>query len=385
MVANSWYLRARPRTAVWIACLVGGSVLTSPDSGLAQSSLDLTIHGVGLSIGDSRQLTGLRLNFRDRSLERVDGINATLWTPYEPAKGVVNGLALGVPLTGGHQLNGLIVGLGASADDAIRGIAIAPVGLGAGTLLRGIMLAGIGLGTGGRIQGISIAGIGGGSGQGIDGLMVAGIGWGSGGDVHGVMIAGLGGGGGGRLEGVSIAGLGTGAGGGVAGVTIAGLGLGTGGDLSGLSIGGLGAGAGGRVTGVTIGGIGVGAGGDIRGLTIAGVGVGSGGHLRGVTIAGLGAGAAGIDGLVVAGLGGGAENISGAVLALGYVKVIDGSLRGATVSAVNDVRGIQHGLTIGVFNYARVLRGVQLGVLNLATNNPWPFRILPLVNVHLHQ
>jgi hypothetical protein len=380
---HSWRRRGAQRAAVWITGVLA-AILATATPGTAQSSLDLTVHGVGLSIGDSRRLTGLRLNFRDRALQRVDGINATLWKPYEPAKGVVNGLALGLPLTGGRELNGLTLGVGASADDGVRGIAITPAGVGAGKLLRGVMLAGVGLGTGGRIEGISIAGVGAGSGQGIDGLVVTGIGWGSGGDVRGVMIAGLGGGSGGHLEGVSIAGLGTGAGEGVTGVTIAGLGLGTGGDLSGLSIGGLGAGAGGRVTGVTLAGIGVGAGGDIRGLTIAGIGVGSGGHLQGLTIAGVGAGAAAIDGLLIAGLGAGAENITGLVLASGYTKVIDGSLRGATVSAVNDVRGIQHGLTIGVFNYARKLQGVQLGVLNWANNNPWPFRLLPLLNVHLH-
>jgi hypothetical protein len=53
------------------------------------------------------------------------------------------------------------------------------------------------------------------------------------------------------------------------------------------------------------------------------------------------------------------------------------------VSAVTDVRGIQHGVTIALYNYARVLRGVQLGLLNWAQNNPAPFRLLPLLNLHL--
>ncbi|HVD61214.1 MAG TPA: hypothetical protein VNC11_10125, partial [Gemmatimonadaceae bacterium] len=61
---------------------------------LAAQSLDLTVHDVGLSIGDSRRVTGLRLNYRDRRMERVDGVNITLWSPYRDNHGVVNGLAL---------------------------------------------------------------------------------------------------------------------------------------------------------------------------------------------------------------------------------------------------------------------------------------------------
>ena len=53
---------------------------------LAQDSrsLDLTVDGVGLSIGDSRRVTGVRLNFRDRDLQEVNGnarasVPSSLW------------------------------------------------------------------------------------------------------------------------------------------------------------------------------------------------------------------------------------------------------------------------------------------------------------------
>src|SRR3712207_9415329 len=71
-----------------------------------------------ICIGDCRRVVGLRLNYRDARLERVDGINATIWTPYEPMRGVVNGIALGLPATGAGEINGLALGLfGVGAAD----------------------------------------------------------------------------------------------------------------------------------------------------------------------------------------------------------------------------------------------------------------------------
>ena len=52
-------------------------------------SVDLTINNVGISIGDSRRVTGLRLNYRDREMREVHGINATIWMPYRDSRGDV--------------------------------------------------------------------------------------------------------------------------------------------------------------------------------------------------------------------------------------------------------------------------------------------------------
>src|SRR5439155_680877 len=43
--------------------------------------VDLAIHNTGLSIGNSTTFTGLRLNWRDYRLDRIHGINVTLWKP----------------------------------------------------------------------------------------------------------------------------------------------------------------------------------------------------------------------------------------------------------------------------------------------------------------
>jgi hypothetical protein len=74
--------------------------------------LDLTVNHVGVGIGDVPRVIGLRLNYRDRAMQRVDGVNATIWTPYgEGGTGEVRGLALGVPATGAARVYGIATGI----------------------------------------------------------------------------------------------------------------------------------------------------------------------------------------------------------------------------------------------------------------------------------
>lgn len=46
-----------------------------------------------ISIGNYPDVAGLRFNFRDRNLERVRGMNLTIWQPHEPVTGTVTGTA----------------------------------------------------------------------------------------------------------------------------------------------------------------------------------------------------------------------------------------------------------------------------------------------------
>lgn len=337
-----------------IPCLVSVALalLVAHPFRAAAQSVDLTVNQAGLSIGDSRDVRGVRLNFRDRRLERVDGVNATVWFPHEPARGRVRGVALGLPATGGHRIEGIgaaVVGI--SASGSLRGLHVAGLGVGAGDAVEGITIGGLGVGTGGRVRGLTVGGIGVGSGGGVTGITVGGIGVGSGGHVRGLTVAGVGVGGGGSTTGISIAGIG----------------IGTGGDVHGISLAGIGVGSGGDVTGLTIAGIGIGAGGTLRGLAVGGVGVGAP-TMRAITVA----------------LAAGGTDVQGVVVAPVYFRVDsdDGRarVRGLSVSAFNHVKGEQLGLSLGLFNYARVLNGVQLGVLNYAANNPPGLRLLPLLN-----
>ncbi|GIV59400.1 MAG: hypothetical protein KatS3mg043_0489 [Rhodothermaceae bacterium] len=326
-------------------------LLIFPAATMAQG-LDLTAGGVGLGLGDVPRVTGIRLNYRDRHLERVNGLNVTLWYPYHPAGGTVNGVAVGLPLTGARRVHGLTLGLaGASADER----------------LTGIMVGGIGLGSGEDITGLGLAAAVIGSGRDITGLMVGGFGVGSGRNLSGVMAASFGVGAGGNLTGLFAGGFGVGAGGDVQGIVLGGLGVGTGGNLTGIALGGLGVGTGGNLTGIALGGL----------------GVGTGGNLTGIALGGLGVGASRVEGALVAGVAAGAGEMTGLALAPGYFNLgRDGLFRGLAVSAFNHIRGEQRGLTIGLFNYARRLYGLQIGLLNYAGNNPKGLRLLPLVNLH---
>lgn len=319
------------RARALVPFILAGFLL--PTTARAQG-IKLAVGDVGLGIGDVPRLDGLRLNFRDRDLELVRGINATLWTPYEDAEGVVKGLALGLPLTGAAEIKGLALGAGVGVERTFTGIGLAPIGFGAGDRIRGIGVGGVGIGSGGD------------------------------------------------LEGLMLGGVGLGAGGRITGIAIGGVGVGSGGDLSGIAIGGVGVGSGGSITGIAVGGIGVGSGGDVSGIAIGGVGVGAGGELRGLAIGGVGVGAPRISGVVLTGVAGGGQDVRGLVVAPAYFKIEDGgTLRGVSVSAFNDVRGSQRGLSIGLLNIADELHGLQVGVLNIARNKK-SFSVLPLLNYH---
>ena len=304
----------RIQAALLSALTVAGS---APSLG-AQDTAPTVAHSTRapISIGNYPRVDGLRLNFRDRALERVRGINATIWNPHEPATGVVTGVALGLPITGAGELRG--IGLGA-------------LGVSANGLLRGIAIGGVGVGSGGGVHGVAIGGIGVGSGGNLDGIMVGGIGAGGGGNARGLLL------------------------------------------------GGIGTGVGGSMRGISIGGIGTGAGGGITGLTISGIGTGSGGTIRGVSVAGVGIGAPRIEGLFIAAAVG-AQDARAIVLAPALFRIEPGgTFTGGSLSAVNYVRGTQRGLSIGIVNYARSLHGAQIGVVNIIANQKsHPF--LPIAN-----
>ncbi len=189
----------------------------------------------GIGFGDVPRLDGLRFNFRDRALERLRGVNVTLWQQHEESRGAVYGLALGLPTTGAWDLHGIGVGAGVSAGQDLSGLALGGLGVGVGGEARGLLLGGIGAAA------------------------------------------------------------------------------------SGVAIGGL------------------------------GVGIGSG---------------------------------RGLVIAPGYFKVDeDGTFRGLSVSAYNDVRGTQRGVAIGILNIASELHGWQIGLINIARNKG-SFSVLPLMNHH---
>ena len=303
-----------------------------------------------ISIGDYPDVAGIRINFRDRNLGHVNGVNITVWTPYEPMSGRVRGIALGLPVTGAEDITGFatgLLGLGASRD--FTGIGIAPVGIGAGNRVKGIVVGGIGVGTGGSLEGV----------------VIGGIGAGAGGDAKGIILGGIGAGVAGRMTGLAAGLIGVGAGGGGKGVILGGVGAGIGGDFEGIGIGG----------------VGIGVGGNVRGLLIGGIGLGVGGTMRGIAIGGIGVGASELIGFAAGGIGVGAHDARALVLTPGFFRIENGgSFRGVSINAAGSmIKGTQHGIVIGLFNYARRLDGMQVGLINIIDESK-AHRVLPFVN-----
>ena len=298
-------------------------------------AINLRIHRVGLSLGNSAVHTGLRLNWSDAGIERINGINVTIWKPGEPLTGTVNGLALGVAGPGAARINGIAIGLG---------------GVVTRRLMRGIAIGGLGVVSNGDIRGISLAGLGAVANHDFSGLGLAGLG----------VVAN------GSFEGIGISGLGTVANGDFKGFGFGVVGTVANGNMTGVAIGGVGAVTNGYFAGIGIGGVGMVANRGITGIAIGGIGVASDGVLRGGALAGYMVRVREVHGF------------SAAVL-----RVKTNTLRGVSIAGFNQVRRMQVGLSIGLLNYARELHGAQIGVLNIAGNNRWPWRVLPFLNLHL--
>lgn len=293
-------------------------LLSLPFSFIFSQSLDLPSKNWGLSIGNSEYFNGVRINFSDYYVEEINGLNITFWRSDENKHSTYNGLSLGVWGPQGGSFNGIqLGGLGVAAEDELNGFSFALLGAGAGNKISGITFGGLGVGAGGSVTGINFGG----------------------------------------------------------------LGVGSGGNLTGINIGGLGVGAGGNMTGINFGLLGVGAGGDVTGVSIGGIGAGCGGTMTGLVIGGVGAGAPRIEGVALGGVGVGGTDITGAALAIGMVRLENGGdLTGFALSGVNYIKGYQTGLSIGLFNYAQHLTGVQLGILNFIEDNPVLLKVMPLIN-----
>lgn len=290
-------------------------------------ALNLAINDVGVGIGDTKRTTGVRFNFGDRCLQTANGINATLFPPFTAA-GTVNGLALGLPLTGSSQLRGVGVGVGLFFGTP------SPERTGA---VSGLLLGGIATVSESPAYG----------------LLVGGLGAGVGADVTGVVLGG----------GTAV----TTAGG--RGLLVGGVVAGTGGPSTALLAGGLASGTTGRLRGAALSFGAVGVKKQLVGLGVGGVGVGSREAIWGVAVGGGAVGSRHLTGLGAAG---------------GYLHILKGgTLRGVGIAAANHVRGTQRGLTIGLLNYARELHGVQIGLLNIARNNSFWTTILPVLNFNL--
>ncbi len=194
------------------------------------------------------------------------------------------------------------------------------------------------------------------------------------------------------ITGINFGGLGpVSAKGDVLGVSAAFLGVYSDRDIKGINVGGVAVGSERRVLGLNAGGLGVFSKEGIAGLS-AGLIIGSSADIAGVNV-GVGC----ISDATIAGIT--ADFFTKAnkqygldVSLLNFTADMTGlsvsglwsygnKLQGLSVSLLtNIVDEQQKGVSVGAVNYAKGLKGVQFGLLNIVASNPFPFRILPLMN-----
>lgn len=99
----------------------------------------------GISIGNSHQFTGIRINFADEGVKRVSGLNITFWFKYaKNQEAIYKGINLGTFVGGNSSqyVNLGLIGAGAAHKN-----------------ISGINVGGIVVGSGGDINGLSIGGL----------------------------------------------------------------------------------------------------------------------------------------------------------------------------------------------------------------------------------
>ncbi len=385
-----------------LALLISLCPLVAPaqnDSTSSGTGFNLGTGGYGISFGNSPRHTGLRFNWSDNCLEEINGVNVTLWKPGECVTGAVNGLAVGVIAPAADEFNGIAIGIGGvMAKSRLSGISFGGLGVVSEGDITGITLAGLGTVSKGDLQGISIGGLGCVSQGSIVGGSFALLGLVGKGDVTGISIGGLGTVAGGTMTGMNFGGLGLVGKEGMYGVNIGGMGTVSQGVVGGLNFGGLAIVGQQGVAGVNLSGMAivategsagflnlsglavVGLGG-IYGVSVAGAGIVSKNDIAGLnlTIGDLRTDGS-IAGLSVAGYRTKADRLTGIGITLVTTQV--GEMQGAVTGVYNRFDRSMSGLSIGFVNDAASLFGVQLGFINIADNNPFPFRVLPILNVH---
>jgi hypothetical protein len=127
-------------------------------SGRNGKALNIPFRKYGLSIGNSKNFNGIRINIVDNAVQHVNGVNLTGWTNDYGKNEVVNGLHLGIIPTA-RLSHAVTIGLFGTGVEHINGLVYGTVAIGSKTI-NGISLAGFVNSSAGNISGISMAGIG---------------------------------------------------------------------------------------------------------------------------------------------------------------------------------------------------------------------------------
>ncbi len=154
-------------------------------------ALNFPTKKVGISIGNSYEFTGIRINLADKNVKTINGLNITFWFKYcKNMNAVVNGISLGIiPTAGTMQFVNLGL-LGVGAANNLNGVSVGGIVIGSGGNINGFSLSGLitmADGDNSVVSGVAISGISIGAHKAINGLALGGIAvFTDGGDINGV-------------------------------------------------------------------------------------------------------------------------------------------------------------------------------------------------------
>jgi hypothetical protein len=124
------------------------------------TALNLPFRKYGISIGNSYEFNGLRINFSDKKVQKINGLNFSIWTRFKRDYNndqVVNGISAGVLTTAKRMQAVNLFLIGALSFQSLNGISFGGIGLGSGKV-NGLCVSGIYL-QGGDVDGLSLSGL----------------------------------------------------------------------------------------------------------------------------------------------------------------------------------------------------------------------------------
>lgn len=210
---------------------------TVPEPPASHHALRLTVGGVGLTLGNSRTATGIRINLVDHQVERVTGLNLTLWKPKANPDLVVTGVAAGLVGPRARRIDGIALGgVGVMATEQLNGVSAGGLIVLSRNEINGVAVGGLASVAAQRLRGIGLGGLAAVGDHGIDGLAAGGLLTLSEGNVNGVTFGGLGTIEEGRFTGINLAGGATFTDGEMRGIDAAGLAAIVRGRLAGIGV-----------------------------------------------------------------------------------------------------------------------------------------------------
>ena len=173
--------------------LLGESNSYAQDTLFNGKALSFPTAYYGISIGNSYEFTGVRINFADENVKKINGLNITFWLKRSKNQNaVINGISIGViPTAGSMQFINLGL-LGVGATNNLNGFSFGGIVIGSGGNINGLSASGLITMSDGEnsvISGVTLSGIGIGSRKAINGLAIAGLAVGTDGDINGVALS----------------------------------------------------------------------------------------------------------------------------------------------------------------------------------------------------